>query len=476
MNAKHLHTKLILLGVVIGIAAPTINAQQTQLPEGAVEIVFENKMLVETELFWIDENSQEQSYGTIAPGAEYSQQSYPGHRWRVRAAGAIVKDLVATNSPLTKAWITGEKETGQVKPAKRSYKATNSGLVFSELDDGTWNSFVPSAGPVNVSFYRASRDDQYGVMLNRENGASYLLSPKGLYEAAAGATDWTFVEAGNFVKTAATNRKWQTTQDPSNKWVGVLSEQSGGIWQRQDRVTKAVDQWKTEKEDNDGLYLTGVDDPSSTLLISNGTLYYPRAGAWLPLAQGNWANSQTAVSGQPVAASVNPASANPTAAGASMVGANTGSRVTQQDAMAALKVHNDARQRVGVAPMTWSAAVAKSAQTWANQLAAEDPGDAKHDPRLREWTPYGENVSWLSGGTGTAVIGSNDWLEERAIWESNGNGETGHYTQMVWHSTKELGIGVAVGASGSVYIVGRYNRAGNYDGEAPYPGAKRLPQ
>lgn len=472
MNANLLHTKLILLGVVISIAAPTINAQQTQLPEGAVEIVFENKMLVETELFWIDENSQEQSYGTIAPGAEYSQQSYPGHRWRVRAAGVIVKDLVATNSPVTKTWITGEKETTQAKPAKRSWKATNSGLQFNERDDGTWNSLVMAAGPIEVSFYPASRDDQHGVMLNRENGAFYLLSPKGLYEAAAGETDWKFVEAGTFVKAAATNRKWQTSQVPSNKWSGVLSENSTtGIWQRQDQATKAVDNWKFEKEEDGAIVISSVGNSSSTLMISDDTLYYPRAGGWLPLAQGNWVNSQPTAAGQPVAAS-----ANPTAAGATMVGADTGSRVTQQDAMAALKVHNDARQRVGVAPMTWSVAVAKSAQTWADRLAAQDPGDAMHDPNLAEWAPYGENVSWLSGGTGTAVIGSNDWLEERAIWESNGNGETGHYTQMVWHSTKELGIGVAVGASGSVYIVGRYNRAGNYRGEAPYPGAKRLPQ
>ena len=44
----------------------------------------------------------------------------------------------------------------------------------------------------------------------------------------------------------------------------------------------------------------------------------------------------------------------------------------------------------------------------------------------------------------------------------------GHYTQMVWKDTKEVGISYAISKSGSVYVVARYYPPGNYSGEYPY--------
>ena len=44
----------------------------------------------------------------------------------------------------------------------------------------------------------------------------------------------------------------------------------------------------------------------------------------------------------------------------------------------------------------------------------------------------------------------------------------GHYTQMVWKDTKEVGISYATSKSGSVYVVARYYPPGNYSGEYPY--------
>ena len=46
--------------------------------------------------------------------------------------------------------------------------------------------------------------------------------------------------------------------------------------------------------------------------------------------------------------------------------------------------------------------------------------------------------------------------------------ETGHYTQMVWENTTELGIGVAISKSGETYVVARYNPHGNFIGQFPY--------
>ena len=42
---------------------------------------------------------------------------------------------------------------------------------------------------------------------------------------------------------------------------------------------------------------------------------------------------------------------------------------------------------------------------------------------------------------------------------------TGHFTQVVWVNSTELGMGHAKSQSGSVYTVARYAPAGNFMGQ-----------
>ncbi|MEM9017804.1 MAG: hypothetical protein AAGC68_12385, partial [Verrucomicrobiota bacterium] len=53
-----------------------------------------------------------------------------------------------------------------------------------------------------------------------------------------------------------------------------------------------------------------------------------------------------------------------------------------------------------------------------------------------------------------------------------GNKVTGHYTQMVWRRTREIGAGKAVIQKGQyrgwVIVVGIYDPPGNFGGQAPY--------
>lgn len=449
----------------------------------AVTIVFQNQMQVETELFWINEQGTEESFGKIAPGGEHSQQSYPGHRWRIRSQGTLLQDVLATTSPLTAIPITGERATSSAPSRLRKWKASQSAREFNETGIGQWTGVI-SADDQGITATRltASRDDQNGVVLNRQDGGFYLLSSQGLYQAPAGGTDWVFVEAGSFVSAKSEARIWESTLDPQNRWSGLIIEDTQSTdWGRMRHDGTAVDRWSFKSENKDGVVLSSTTDPSALLWISSDTLHYRDGEVWLPMANGKWkvgGNTRTlngpvtanmSNGGRPNAPTANPAFNAPTGG---TIGQQTGSQATRQDAMAALKIHNDARQRVGVQPLIWSAQVAQSAQAYADRLAATDPGeDMDHDPNLRS-TPYGENITWLSGGRGSAVTGSNDWLEERIIWEENRPGEVGHYTQMVWHDTRELGIGYATGRSGSVYIVARYNRAGNVEQHRPYPGAK----
>ncbi|WP_262710301.1 CAP domain-containing protein [Mucilaginibacter psychrotolerans] len=43
-----------------------------------------------------------------------------------------------------------------------------------------------------------------------------------------------------------------------------------------------------------------------------------------------------------------------------------------------------------------------------------------------------------------------------------------NYTQMVWQNTTQVGVGVAISASGDIYVVANYAPAGNYIVEYPY--------
>lgn len=131
-----------------------------------------------------------------------------------------------------------------------------------------------------------------------------------------------------------------------------------------------------------------------------------------------------------------------------------------------LTAHNRWRAEVGVPELKWSDAVAATAQEWADDLAAR--GVLEHAS-----TTYGENLS-MSSGNQTPTEAVDSWGSEKAECNYNNEpvGETsctvGHYTQMVWRTSTELGCGVGKAADGATYWVCRYNPAGNMTGEKPY--------
>lgn len=142
-------------------------------------------------------------------------------------------------------------------------------------------------------------------------------------------------------------------------------------------------------------------------------------------------------------------------------------QLTSSDQQRALQIHNEAREEVGCSPLTWSNELASEAQAYAEHLA--NTGRFEHAD-----TPDGENLYWFSAVTATpAEDACESWLEEKTQykhgknWSSNVY-DVGHYTQMIWSATKRVGIGYAVGADGSTYVVARYHPTGNYLNEKPY--------
>ena len=141
-----------------------------------------------------------------------------------------------------------------------------------------------------------------------------------------------------------------------------------------------------------------------------------------------------------------------------------------RDLQGGLEVHNAARAEVGVAPLTWDEALADEAETYAQELARRHRFE-----HARERNGHGENLWWYSASTNTPMSEASQWwYDEIKLYRYRkccgpNFSETGHYTQMVWHSTTAVGIGVAVSSRGETYVVARYNPTGNWQGEYPYP-------
>lgn len=154
---------------------------------------------------------------------------------------------------------------------------------------------------------------------------------------------------------------------------------------------------------------------------------------------------------------------------------HTGSRVSIEEAEAALAVHNRARAEVGAAPLTWSAEISAYAQQWADYLAQNGCMMEHRSSLGKKDRNYGENIFRGYGVVYTAADASESWYSEIEdyVYEPirrRGTGEpvVGHYTQMVWQNSTAIGMGVAQCANGTYIIVANYDPAGNFIGQHPY--------
>ncbi len=133
---------------------------------------------------------------------------------------------------------------------------------------------------------------------------------------------------------------------------------------------------------------------------------------------------------------------------------------------ALLDAHNRWREDVGVSPLSWSEEAARQAQSWAERLASR--GCAMEHSQSRD---FGENIAW--GNTpGSPELVVELWAQERDDYDYATNTCTpgkmcGHYTQLVWRDTREVGCAVAACEGGEVWVC-NYTPPGNWIGEKPY--------
>jgi pathogenesis-related protein 1 len=130
-----------------------------------------------------------------------------------------------------------------------------------------------------------------------------------------------------------------------------------------------------------------------------------------------------------------------------------------------LIAHNLVRVRVDVPPLRWSEQLAAHAGQWAEHLIREQ--QFYHRPK----PTYGENLFEINGPRALPADVVGIWAAEAQDYNYRFNvcrGEMcGHYTQLVWKDTREVGCAVARDAVAEVWVC-NYNPPGNWVGERPY--------
>lgn len=151
------------------------------------------------------------------------------------------------------------------------------------------------------------------------------------------------------------------------------------------------------------------------------------------------------------------------------------------------KMHNDLRLAVSPPAATplpclkWNTELAKVAQDYADQC------DNQHNPnRVTQQTTFstvGENlgastVTDLAAFWPTAVTGWHNEVSNYNFTANSCSAVCGHYTQIVWAGTTEIGCGITscpnlanFPAPNAVFLVCNYGEAGNFIGQRPYVAA-----
>ncbi len=149
-----------------------------------------------------------------------------------------------------------------------------------------------------------------------------------------------------------------------------------------------------------------------------------------------------------------------------------------------LKAHNGVRAKHGLQPLKWSDKLADYSQQWANHLGKGNSckmyhrsGSPKHGENLYISSP----VIWRVGNKEVSRernrVTIEDvvkvWTDEERWYNYKNNScqpgqQCGHYTQIVWRETTEVGCAVKYCGDQSQNWVCSYNPPGNYVGKRPY--------
>ena len=146
-------------------------------------------------------------------------------------------------------------------------------------------------------------------------------------------------------------------------------------------------------------------------------------------------------------------------------------KLSNQQRQEFLEVHNQWRAEVGTNPLKWSDELTKYAEEWAMQLTKKC--QMEHRPTDGKWKRiYGENIYWISTDSASPKHAVDSWGSEIQYYKKpvpiKSPNKYGHYTQMVWKNTTEVGCAFAICKSGGTIVVCNYDPPGNWLGETAY--------
>ncbi len=144
---------------------------------------------------------------------------------------------------------------------------------------------------------------------------------------------------------------------------------------------------------------------------------------------------------------------------------NNEPNLTKAEIGATVAAHNKWRAKVNVPPLKWDKELAKTALIWAKELKKKGCAfEHSQTPGL------GENL--FMGTTGfygpKEVVDA--WGNEIKDYNYENNsctGVCGHYTQVVWATTKQVGC-AKITCNGNDIWVCNYDPPGNWTGQKPY--------
>ena len=134
---------------------------------------------------------------------------------------------------------------------------------------------------------------------------------------------------------------------------------------------------------------------------------------------------------------------------------------------AVLDVHNQLRARFGARPLRWNPALAANAERYAHTLAAS--GILRHSSRVGRENER-ENLVVGPRSRATPAQLAQVWVGQGRLFRAGifpnvcvgGLSTCGHFTQMIWPTTTDVGCGFVRGRFEA--LVCRYSPPGNRDG------------
>ncbi len=130
----------------------------------------------------------------------------------------------------------------------------------------------------------------------------------------------------------------------------------------------------------------------------------------------------------------------------------------------ALTKHNEFRKKHQSKKLNLNKELSEMAKKFADECAQNNTIDIGHCPDLYKNEIIGQNIAVISRSLFDVKNICQKWYDEGNNYDYKQNkymSNTGHFTQIIWKETTEVGFGYSESKDGNIYFVANYYPAGN---------------